>query len=1733
MILSGGMVFSYQQLFNQSYPYTATIAIVCISILFFIFILHRIKRTHSPIILGRIKEELGPKEWEQYMCELVRSHSDVKRMKYNFILGNYNQRAYKKLNQIRLSISAISSDLIELVPSARWLFDNFQMLYREIKKIKTTGTGYVALPILKKGEFFGYPRIYVLTKKMVDISGGYLNEDSIIRMINEYQKKLPLTEKELGVLPEIIGLCILERIIEVSEEIVSVIKIKSKAELFINKNLAGSQGYLDISSLLKKLPEDCNENITFHSHVLYLLRNMSVEDDAIQRYINYHFNSRGKAYALTDIFIEEGKIESRLESNIRTPIESLREINQIDDEKLCEELSVLEHILMKDPDCVYPKMDSESRAMYRAAIEKLSYRYKISEKKIAEECLSLSEQGREDLNCSFHVGTYLIGKGLPVLKAKILNREPPANLEIKMWSKYLAYFFSVLLTLFAVAYSMILLIKTAGDTGIYKYILILVVLCPVLMDISLKITNNLLSRIIETKRIPSLDYMEEIPESARTFVVMPVIISSAGQGIEYLERLHKHYLANKQSNLYFGLLVDYADSFKEHMPEDSEIQDALIKRLDELNKKYPAANQRFSLFIRYRKWNPSEGCYMAWERKRGKIEEFNALLNGIVQENTTFETVLCDKELLETCQYVITLDADSDLTRDGASKLVGMIDHPLNQAVIDSKTGKIRDGYVIVQPSVRNHIENRKRLFPRVYSCQTGVANYSFIISDIYQDLFKESTFVGKGIYNVKAFHKLLYKVIPENSVLSHDLLESCYAKTAFASNVNIMESFPGSVMSFDKREHRWIRGDWQLLPWLFKKDLGFLSKWKIFNNMRASLVPVSKMVFVILTLALFPKALYLCLPILFFNGCWDVIFLLGGIIIHKIKRPKLALVHSKLRKEIGFIAGRTFLDIIFIPSRAHIACDAIIRTLFRLFVSKKHLLMWKSAETVEKSVEDSLKSYFIHMWHPIVPGILLLVLTGYAGIYEKIFYGSIAVAWCLSFLTAYSISRPGNNVNNKKDVFDEEFLIDTARRIWRYFTVFTTRDNNWLCPDNYQIANKKKIAYRTSPTNIGLQFLAILSARDFGFDTLSSLLDYAENILYTLAVIPKWRGHLYNWYDVKTLGVLVPKYISTVDSGNFFASLIAFKNGLLEQINAPVFAETMMTEINKQINLGNTGLKLKDDYETVGDFLSDIIEVREKLNSGEIANKEDGRVIGELTRRINLIEREILEFGALDADFSTKTTLQETADSGNQYARTLIDRIRGLAETIDKMLDEADFSFLFNNKRRLFHIGYNTESQKADEGCYDLMASEALLTSFLSIARGEMPVKHWYKLGRPLALINGIPALVSWSGSMFEYLMPHLLIKSFDGSVLHDSCKAAVIQQMRYAKQMKMPWGISESQYFRFDMDANYQYRAFGVPGLRLQPVYGKLRVIAPYATMLALEWADEEAVKNLAILKKLKAYGDYGYYEAIDFNVPDPVYMYPYCIVKSYMAHHQGMSLVAINNYLNNGIMRSRFHREPIVQATEILLEEKRQTYFISISRKGYTIDIKKRDQFEDDTLSIRYINGVAPRIPAVNYVSNGNYSLLVTSDGDGFSNCKGMMLYRWRADVYADTGHYIYIKDIEKNRVWSATYKPTKAEPDEYRVIFSPHKSEFIRRDGDIGTHTVVSLSPDQNIEIRKITLKNYGNEVRHLEITSYLEVVADSYSAEVGHPAFNKLFIESEYLEEGNVFLSRRRGSNGNG
>lgn len=1681
----------------------------------------------------KTQDIVGSRECAEQMALLSEAQVSIEWKKHSIIVRQ-SKKIHHDMNVIRATIEEMPSDIIALMPSARWLIDNFQLIYREIKKLTYSTTGFVKVPVLKATRWKGLPRIYIIAGKMVEMSGGYLSEENIVTMIKAYQEVHPLTDRELQMLPEMLGLCLLQHILNVTREITHVVDVKAQADRFVKENFKGDQDYPDIALLLTKSGNH-RENIYFHSHVIYLLKNLSVEQEAILRYISFHFKGEWENIGLMDIIKEEGRQESILESAIRNPIAGLRDLNELSDDEFFEGLSTVERILSEDPDGVYPYMDSASRAMYRDVVEKLSVRCGLTETVISQTCLKLAQRGHAGLNHSHHVGTYLIGKGFRLMRESLLKRKPASDIKEPASIKGVSYFLFAGMMLLLLLFLLFLILGREGyQEQVGRVSFLVLAALPMLTGISIRMSNTLFTRGLPAKNLPAMDYTKGIPDSAKALVVMPVIISSKEQGLEFVSRLQKHYLANRQNNLYFALLADYADAPEKTMPGDEDIKQALISRIKDLNGEFAPLTFKFSLFIRERRWNPSEGRYMCWERKRGKLEEFNRLLNSGKIEDTSFEEAMTNLEMLCDIQYVITLDADSDLVLDNASKLVGIIDHPMNRAIVDPMKKTVREGYVIIQPQVMNHIIDKNHsLFQRVYSGKTGLPTYSMAVSDIYQDIFKSAIFIGKGIYNAKVFHQLLNHVIPENRVLSHDLLESCYARTAFAGNAHIVENFPGSYHSYTKRQHRWIRGDWQLLPWLFKREISFLSKWKIMDDLRSSLAPAAKLAFILLNVLCFQRIYWLWIGVLAVPLALDLLAVIMDIAVHWTQGQRYVLLHRKMFRDVGGLLAQFFFDLIFIPFEAYNSLDAIIRTLYRYLVSKKNFLMWDSAEHVERSGINSPQRYFSRMWPSIIAAaaVLAALMVIRLPLPGVLLYGFLALSWGLSFLIAYGISRSVKRNPEQPGLDADSILRDTARRIWRFFRDFSTPANNWLCPDNYQIGRREMLVNKTSPTNIGLQFLSALSAWDLGFETPVSALDYIENLLRTVTALPKWQGHLFNWYTTLDMKTLSPHYISTVDSGNFFGYMMTLKNGLDEMRKTPIVSSAALSELEHLLASAGAGMALKCDYITYGDLAEDLLDIRQNLaQQPAYASSRDAR---DFARLAELICQEIESLGFGGRAYSEGLSLSDLSLEGNLAAGNEMDRITRMTDAIGKMISEVNFGSLFSQRRKLFYIGYNISSQTYDQSCYDLIASESLLTSLLAIAKGDVPVSHWQRLGRPLTLIKGRPAYVSWSGTMFEYLMPHLVVKEFGGSVFDKSSCAAVLQQRRHGKKLSIPWGMSESQYNRFDIDQNYQYKAFGVPKLRLQPVYRDMQVVSPYSTMLALEYGCKKALINLKTLQEKGAYGEYGFYEAVDFTLPDPVTLKDYCIVKSFMAHHQGMSILAIDNYMNAGVMRERFHATPMIKAVQTLLEEKHQSLFASPSRRGYTINFKRRDVQEDISTGIRYIKSVNLPVPSANYLSNGNYSVLVTSDGDGFSRWKDTMLYRWRPDVYADTGFYIYIRDIGLNAIWSTAHHPTRVKADKYQVIFSPHQTEFSRQDKGIVTSTVVSLIPDFNLEIRKVKLRNLSSRERRLEVTSYMEAALATYASEASHPAYSKLFMECEFLEDRNLFICRRRGSSGGG
>ncbi|MGI6776887.1 MAG: GH36-type glycosyl hydrolase domain-containing protein [Acetivibrionales bacterium] len=1656
---------------------------------------------------------------DKYMKGLAQQHSISSYRRCSAKIIKNNRKYWQNIKRNYHYVRDIPEKLLSLVPSAQWLIDNYYVINRENRVIKESFTrrAYKKMPCLKNERLNGCPRLYSVAREMLRVSDFHLDEDTIVKLLNAYQECKPLTISELWAFNNILKICLIENINVLSDRIVYSLKTKQRADALFDRVLAKS--FLSVEEVIQNLVQELNKddlkNQSFTAHVLYRLREIDVEDSSFKHSI--HTGREEEQIDLSAAIRAESQYQASLQVKVSSAITSLIEVSAIDWEKLFQRISTVEGILNNDPSGVYPQMDFATRDEYHHMVEKLAGYLKTGEVDVAKRSVELS-LCRTDNNVRSvfsHVGYYLMGKGSYTLK-KSFNYKPSVIRRLLDWAQLNCgsiYFVGIfLLTIIIETLIVYYSISSLPELGMFALAGLLFFTTVISLTIALEIVNFLVTSVKKPVRLPSMDFEEKIPEECSTMVVMPVILSSKQQVKEYVDKLEMYYLANRHENLYFSILGDCRDAKCREQPEDKEIISFAVENINRLNYKYKGDSEGpFYFFHRYRKWNEKEGCWMGWERKRGKLEEFNKLLVG--DRDTSYNVIIGNKQVFPKLKYVITIDADTELTKDSASGLIGIMAHPLNKPVLNKERNMVVEGYALLQPRIGVRVNYAlASFFSRTFAGQAGVEPYSNTVSDVYQDSFEEGTFTGKGIYDLRVFHKVLNGTIPENAVLSHDLLEGCYTRCAFAACVELMDGYPSTVASFFRREHRWIRGDWQLLPWLFGRDsLSYLSRWKIFDNMRRSIVPVSQLAITLAAFSLLNWDFYVWGLFILFSMIFSLIVNVSNTTLFWIKKYGTNTYVSNFLNSIITIIKQGILLFILMPYRSFISLDAIIRTLYRLSISRRKMLEWQTSESVENNIENTLWSYIKTMWAGYVSGILLLIIAN-KGRWSIVF--PIAVLWVASPVVSYYISlilKKEKKADLKPSEIDD--IRQIARKTWRYFEEFFTERDNWLSPDNYQLSPENAFARRTSPTNIGLQLLSTLSARDMGFISLSSFIDRLEKIFSTIQKLERWNGHLYNWYDTRNLKVLYPRYVSTVDSGNFIGYLIALKNALEELKGKPVFCDEQYYGIMDTVKLANIEFTCKKP--------SNFSEWRNMLE--QLSQECEGEIKPWMDEEWVYLLNSVCKSFIRDLDLL------------NAFENNLLSHIRGeMLERIDKLIKimekliwETDFRPLYDERRELFRVGYNVSLNLPDNSYYDLLASEARLTSFLAIAKGDVHKKHWYKLGRPMTLIHGIPTLISWSGTMFEYLLPNIVMKVYPGTILYQSCEAAVRRQIEYGQARRIPWGISESGYYHFDQNLNYQYRAFGVPGLGFRSDLRKSLVVAPYATMLAIQIAPKKTYKNIQLLRSIEAEGKYGFYEALDFmgNLVNKTKKFK--LIKSFMIHHQGMSLVAINNYLNNNLMQMRFHNEPMIRGNELILEEL-QPHGVVIKNEDEKASVIQTDRILKNRKELRIIKTTRPKYPVAHIYSNNNYTIMLTSNGNGISTWNDVCVNRWRPVLNEDGyGMFFYIRDTNSKKYWSSAYMPTAVEPEDYRVVFSQDKAEYIRKDGNIETKTEVVVSAQDSIEIRRITLYNRGSEPASLEVTSYFEPVIDTYESDLAHPAFSKLFVATEYLEDKRIMLATRR------
>lgn len=1708
-------------------------------------------------------------------------------------------------------------------PTAEWLLDNFYVIEEQVNSIRRdlSKKAYYQLPILKKGRFEGYARVFAIAMELVAHADGQIEENSMLKYLEEYQSRHILFDREIRVIPTMIRLALIENIRTISEETKETQKQWNIADEIVGK--LWSDEVVDLEKTIRLFKDDIESidevNPSFVEHLFYRLRRSGRSYSNVLRYIDEHLKKFGTTAEI--IAQKEHHAQAISTTSMGNCIVSLKNISLLKWDNLFESASFVEKILKQDPDGTYILMDINSRNYYLRQIEKIAKAYGVSELHIAREAIALAQKAflgnhknmheGNKYKRRFHVGYYLVGKGLKSLennqKGKIKSHTKITDL-VKNHPGLIYIGSIVVITMLIVTYAIDYAMKNLGSNYFYFALIVGIAMIIPASEITISLVSRIVCKIKKPAVFPRLEFREGIPDKMRTMVIIPVLLSNEKRVEELMESIENHYLANCEENLYFALIGAFSDSKGPSTSDDNHILQKAFEGIKALNLKYAKEEQDiFYYYHRNRKLNENDNIWIGWERKRGALMEFNEMLLGSQKTSFSFSS---NEKLPAHIKYIITLDADTVLPLGMAKKMIGTMAHPLNMPVIDPDKRIVVEGYGLMQPRIFFDMDSSNRsIFSRIHTGQEGIDPYASAISDVYQDLFGEGIYTGKGIYDLRVFHHVLKDIVPENTVLSHDLLEGSYVRAALVTDLELVDSYPSKYNSFIARLYRWTRGDWQLTPWLGRKiynknnelianPLSYISIWKMVDNLRRSLVAPAIMVLILLGFSILPGSSF------FWAGVGITVLGIPFLINLWVQVSTSGLKPNKIKRHIqGFFGLKAsffqfLLAIVFLPYQSIIMLDAISVTLIRVLITKKNMLEWVTSADAGKVQSNSLKSYLSTMGLSSLVGLPIVALA-YVFKPESLYFSFIfLVVWGMAPFIAYFISKESKV---EEDFLKTEDLLELsriARKTWRYFEEFSNAKNNYLTPDNFQEKHHRRIAHRTSPTDIGLGLLGSLSGRDMGYTGILETFDSITKTVTTIEKMEKWNGHLYNWYDTRTLEPLKPLYVSTVDSGNFVCYLITLVQGLRDYYSRPLVDIVFVKGI---IDTLRNGLEDGEDLPlefTYFDFMDNEDKINLQLWDKALGELLEGSVVANIKKKAwkskvkhmaGMLKKEIRDFtpwvymadtipkemlsnelvektNALLGILKTNVDLKDIAMFGrsalehvdnliedtkkiegksfekglawlnelrgnviqsNVFSMKFLERYNQLIERINNLSMNTQFTFLYDDRRELFSIGYNSEANRLTNSYYDLLASEARQTSYIAIARGEVPLTHWFRLGRALTVVDHYKGLVSWNGTMFEYLMPLLIMKSYKNTLLDETYSFVIKSQKKFGKQRGIPWGTSESAFNSLGINLDYQYKAFGVPWLGLKRGLIEDAVIAPYATFLALMVKPFDAYKNIEFLKTEGLEGHYGYYEAVDYTQERLSFGSKRGIIKSYMGHHQGMSLLAINNYLNKNTMQKRFSADPYVKAARLLLQEKVPLNVVFIKENNEKI-IPVEDTVYWDKGSYRRFTKPNDVLPKVHILSNGNYTVMTTDKGTGYSRSKTAAISRWREDPILDNyGMFFYVKNIERNLNWSATYAPFNILPENYEVAFTSDKAAFKRTDGEIETMTEIVIASGDNAEIRRIKLKNKGKDPCLLEVTSYYELVLTSQNRDLAHPAFSNLFVRTEFNTEYNALLANRR------
>lgn len=1670
-----------------------------------------------------------------------------------------------------------------IVPAESWLIDNFYLIEQQIGMARRhLPRGYSRqLLRLSDGLSEGFPRIYDLALELISHTDGRIDSDNTTQFLAAYQTVEPLMLGELWAFPIMLQLALLENLRRIALRIARRREEFDTAIAWADRMLATSEN--EPKQLIRLLAEFANADVPLTApFVEEFYSRLQAQGSAmafVQTWVEQKLFEQG--VTATQLSETAGRTAATNQISIANSIGSLRFTGSMDWRNFVESLSAVEHILREDPAGMHAGGDFSTRDRYRHAIEEIAKRSLQSESAVARAAIVLAQiaaahSGINDRTA--HIGYYLIDHGRHLLERAVDCRLSLKSRIGRVSRHYCLPLYISPILLITVFSTMATLSFCGLRPTNWQYWLMATPLMVATSALAVALVNLLSTYLLPPRILPRLDFSHGIPLIHRTMVVVPTLISQTREIDHLIEALEIRYLGNRDPNLFFALLTDFHDATDQFQPDDNLLINHARAAILALNETYKDDRPCiFYLFHRQRLWNPIEQVWMGYERKRGKLEQFNALLRGEAQ--TAFSDVVGDVSILNAVRYVITLDTDTQLPRDTARTLIGNLAHPLNRPLYDAVKGRITEGYGILQPRASiSLISAGKSRFTKLFAGESGIDPYTREVSDVYQDVFGEGSFIGKGIYDVDAFRMAVDGRFPENLILSHDLLESGYARSALVTDVDLIEEHPNSYAIEASRRHRWIRGDWQLASWLLThvpgpasngsgvkhlpNPLSALLMWKIFDNLRRSLVPPAQL-FLLTVAWLAASGPAWFWPVLII-GLMLLPGLLGSV-IEFINKPvgRDWLLHLTLTARFAIRPVlQALLTLILLPYDTLICLDAIMRSGVRMLFTRRGLLIWHLPAYVNRNARCSLTDFFLEMWIALAFTLSLTVALAFTHSTEWLFYTPVLLLWLCSPIVAWWLSHPLVSPPLDLSVEQQRFLRASARRTWRFFADFVNLDENWLPPDNFQVSPVPLIASRTSPTNVGMALLANLAACDFGYISIGELLKRTTNTLATMEKMERYRGHFYNWYDTRTLLPLHPQYISSVDSGNLAGSLLTLQAGLAELKDQPVLSANVFSGLQDTLQVFAEHMPAKPAMELTQQLLVLQQKLRALTTSGQtLASAAD------LLHEINqagtalltllsaddeenywaraFVQQSRAQLDDLDFLMSYKAdTIPTLADLLNVSATTFdalptaasscytaaLGRIAIIDDLITRCreLAQMDFEFLYDTERDLLTIGYDVGERRRDPSCYDLLASEARLTSFILIAQGHVQQKHWFSLGRLLTSQGSNVSLISWSGSMFEYLMPQLIMPSFDNTLLEKTCKSAVLRQIEYGRQRGVPWGISESGYNLTDMSHVYQYRAFGVPGLGFKRGLGDDLVIAPYATALALTVLPADACKNLQTLAAAGFMGEYGFFEAVDYTHSRVPPGKTHVIVRSFMAHHQGMSLLAYEYVLLNRPMQRRFMSLPDVRAAELLLQERVPKTGATLHPHAAEVSASARPPAVQEDMIMRVFSDPGTQIPEVHLLSNGKYHVMANNAGGGYSRWRDMAITRWREDATSDNwGTFIYLRDRDTGKYWSTAYQPTLRKADHYEAIFIQARAEYRRRDQAIETHTEISISPEDDVEIRRVTLTNLSSRTRHIEVTSYTEVVLAALNADLAHRSFSNLFVQTEILYDRQAILCTRR------